>query len=330
MANPLSESDFSRAKAFVVDGRTRGHLLFALAWVALADWLFYSREVGWTLGAFGGLTGLAVVLLGEPRFRTPPSVLLGGAFFCLCVRAAVEPEPLVVFLGVAFCAAFTLTLRGGWSWSFACWVRRGLLFAGGLAKSLALSIGVLALLPLAPLLALAKVRRLRAWLIPALFGLVFLGLFALANPVIALALKSVREAFGWLGGHLPVFVSLPRMLFWVMAGAWLWTLLRHAPRPAEDPAEPLASCCVPDCAELQARGVVRNALIVFNALFALQTASDIWYLWGGGALPQGMTYAQYAHRGAYPLVVTALLAPPCCSHWPPRSPRPSRRTAGTT
>ena len=40
----------------------------------------------------------------------------------------------------------------------------------------------------------------------------------------------------------------------------------------------------------------------------VQTVLDAAYLWGGVALPDGMTYASYAHRGAYPLIVTALLA----------------------
>ena len=53
---------------------------------------------------------------------------------------------------------------------------------------------------------------------------------------------------------------------------------------------------------------VANSLVIFNLLFAVQTALDATYLWGGAALPEGMTYAQYAHRGAYPLVATALLA----------------------
>jgi len=35
---------------------------------------------------------------------------------------------------------------------------------------------------------------------------------------------------------------------------------------------------------------------------------DLTYLWGGVALPDGISYASYAHRGAYPLIVTALLA----------------------
>jgi hypothetical protein len=56
------------------------------------------------------------------------------------------------------------------------------------------------------------------------------------------------------------------------------------------------------------KAAILRALIVFNILFALQTGLDATYLWGGVALPDGMSYASYAHRGAYPLIVTALLA----------------------
>ena len=56
------------------------------------------------------------------------------------------------------------------------------------------------------------------------------------------------------------------------------------------------------------KAAILRALLVFNALFAMQTALDGSYLWAGAALPNGLTYASYAHRGAYPLVVTALLA----------------------
>ena len=51
-----------------------------------------------------------------------------------------------------------------------------------------------------------------------------------------------------------------------------------------------------------------RSLVLFNLLFAVQTVMDISYLWAGAALPDGMSYATYAHRGAYPLIVTALLA----------------------
>ena len=48
--------------------------------------------------------------------------------------------------------------------------------------------------------------------------------------------------------------------------------------------------------------------MLFNLIFAVQTLLDLTYLWNGADLPSGMTHAEYAHRGAYPLVVTVLLA----------------------
>lgn len=50
-----------------------------------------------------------------------------------------------------------------------------------------------------------------------------------------------------------------------------------------------------------------RCLAIFNLLLAMQTALDLRYLWGGADLPAGMSHADYAHRGAYPLVATALL-----------------------
>lgn len=54
-------------------------------------------------------------------------------------------------------------------------------------------------------------------------------------------------------------------------------------------------------------GLVK-ALIVFNLIFAVQTLLDMIYLWGGAELPKGMTYATYAHHGAYPLFLTTMIA----------------------
>ena len=47
---------------------------------------------------------------------------------------------------------------------------------------------------------------------------------------------------------------------------------------------------------------------MLSLLFLFQNVLDIEYLWSGAALPSGMTYAEYAHRGAYPLIATTLLA----------------------
>ena len=53
---------------------------------------------------------------------------------------------------------------------------------------------------------------------------------------------------------------------------------------------------------------ILRSLILFNFLFAVQTVLDVAYLWGNATLPADISYASYAHRGAYPLIVTALLA----------------------
>lgn len=309
MANPLSESDVSRAKAFFGEGRTRAHLLVAVAGVALADWLFYGHAVGWTLGAYGALTGLGILWLGVSRSRSFSALLLGAAFFTLCGRAVVEPEPPVVLLGLGACILWTLTLRDGWSWSLSHWGSRVRRFLLGLFKAFALAPCFALVLPLVGACSLTRVNRLRAWLIPLGLGAVFLGLFALANPIVSLALSNVWVGFQRLCVWLPSLPSAPRLLFWSGVGALLWTLLRHQPRACEElPARPVPPPPLPEGSRVLTPEVIRNALVVFNALFAFQTASDLWYLWGGGALPQGMTYAEYAHRGAYPLIVTALLA----------------------
>ena len=53
---------------------------------------------------------------------------------------------------------------------------------------------------------------------------------------------------------------------------------------------------------------ILRSLILFNLLFAVQTVLDVAYLWGNATLPADISYASYAHRGAYPLILTALLA----------------------
>lgn len=72
--------------------------------------------------------------------------------------------------------------------------------------------------------------------------------------------------------------------------------------PVPPPLPPLVS------AEFLGPSTILRSLILFNLLFAVQSILDGIYLWGHVALPDNVTYAWYAHRGAYPLIATALLA----------------------
>jgi hypothetical protein len=84
----------------------------------------------------------------------------------------------------------------------------------------------------------------------------------------------------------------------------VWTILR----PRFRPAKPSAPISLPNLDRWFNPASVTASLVLFNALFGLQNGLDIAFLWSGRPLPEGLTYAEYAHAGAYPLIVTALLA----------------------
>ena len=91
---------------------------------------------------------------------------------------------------------------------------------------------------------------------------------------------------------------------WVGMAMLLWPLLdRKIPEPLVLPStgtEKLPNFGIN-------RASVLRALVLFNVVIGFQTGVDFSILVGGAELPAGMSYASYAHRGAYPLLATALL-----------------------
>jgi hypothetical protein len=141
----------------------------------------------------------------------------------------------------------------------------------------------------------AGFSRFSVLLLPLAGGLVFFALFAAANPLIAVLLEAIR---------LPR-LDLARSIFWLLAGIAVWGVLR--PRGLRRTIAP------PDGrGDLKVFGVTPTSLflslVVFNALFASQNGLDLAFLWSHAPLPAGVTLAEYAHRGAYLLIATAILA----------------------
>lgn len=139
------------------------------------------------------------------------------------------------------------------------------------------------------------------WLLSIGLGAVFIVLFAVANPLID---QGISYAVNWDLAAL----DGSRLLVWVGLAWCIWPILRLAAFRerliVSGPDRTIAWGRLPG---LNGRSLFRG-LVIFNLLFAIQTVSDGAYLWGGAALPDGMSYAAYAHRGAYPLLVVALLA----------------------
>ena len=141
------------------------------------------------------------------------------------------------------------------------------------------------------------------WGLPVALGTVFVGLLVLANPMFE----------GWLealGQWSPMLDFDPdRVMFWVLMAALVWPFLRLTVlrERLTAPLKGRAMLSLVPVAVVNERSVLR-ALVMFNLIFAVQSLLDLAYLWGGVTLPEGMTDARYAHRGAYPLLATALLA----------------------
>lgn len=306
--------------------RTRVGLLIGmtLVVVALGDNLLYRQPIGINLTLVGGAL---LLLLAVRRLRSRPAMPQGavglavvGLLAAQCYRFSVLAA-MLTGLGLITLA---LVSRHGWTGNVEIWAGRWRRFIpSALAQ---------------PFRDRALARRWRdrhprfiritrmmviRFCLPLVLGSLFVSLFALANPVLA---NWLSDALASLWDLLCRLVTLPpfsRLLLWCVLLVFAWALCRTRghrrvarrraspsgplPPPLPPPLHPACGPDVPPEPVLNAR-LLTNCLLLFNALFAVQNLLDTRYLWGGAVLPQGLTWAQYAHRGAYPLVVTALLA----------------------
>jgi len=265
--------------------------------VALADLLFWFQNVGSTLGLFAMAM---LTVLGSMRteiFRRWPSRLaFAGALFFASALSFDRSLLAVVLFWTAITLVTLLPRAAG--------------FDNGLRWALRLVVHGLCS-PFGPLRDLLLARRAKhrhgkigitrhalVLVVPAIGSALFLFLFAQANPLI-------EQAFARIDLRLePSVETIFRTIFWGVIFLAAWSLLRPTRFALPASLGHLAPPLLPGLGLAS----VTASLLAFNAVFALQNGLDLAFLWSGAALPEGMTLAEYAHRGAYPLIVTALLA----------------------
>ncbi|AUC99955.1 DUF4173 domain-containing protein [Bradyrhizobium sp. SK17] len=272
-----------------------------LALAALADWLFYDQRLGLSVIIFAAALASASLFinLGNLDYRR---LLLAGTILLAGLLPAIEEfnaaslAIVVLALGAALMLTTNHHLDG---------------LAAGASSLLDLYlVGPFRLFQDAisafnwPVLT----RGFTLWCVPLVLGSLFILLFVAANPLLA----------KWIGqlnpGDPSSYLSISRTLFWIAALALVWPFIQvkwRSNTELADPRRQFAANDPPRAAEitnLLSVGTVLRSLILFNLLFSIQTILDLIYLWGNGTLPADVTYASYAHRGAYPLIVTALLA----------------------
>jgi hypothetical protein len=246
----------------------------AWAWLALpglvglGDWLLFEAEGGLGTALFGAALLAAVLILHPAALRRPTTGLL-VAVAVAALLPLLESDSL---LGL-------LTLQGGLT-----------LLALGLSGNLPgladwpgafARFGLAA--PFRLLGDLSRVaaeagqrraggdlaRRLLAWVVPLLCAGVFVLLFAAANPLLDAMLQAIR--LDALLRHL----SPGRLLAWLVLAIGVWPflvpqLLRWTARiERQGPARPKPESL------LFGHAAIRNSLLLFNALFAVQTGMDL-------------------------------------------------------
>ncbi|HEX8573111.1 MAG TPA: DUF4173 domain-containing protein [Allosphingosinicella sp.] len=272
-------------------------IVLAAILVALADHLFFFQRLGATLGAFAAALLIALLLATPAIGRSAPALAAAAAGLLFALALAEDPSLLAAFLFLAAAALAALLPRtpafdDGWRWT----------------KRLVLHTLLAPIAPALDWMRLRAARRRRGparlagalplFALPILGTALFLALFTAANPLIANAFARV-DLFGLAGGF-----SIARLSFWAAATLLVWSLLRPPRARLEPPRQRSGEVLLPGVSSAS----IILSLVAFNAVFALQNGLDIAFLWSGAPLPEGVTLAEYAHRGAYPLIVTALLA----------------------
>jgi hypothetical protein len=279
-------------------------LAAAIGCAALADWLFFGWDVGVSLALFLGVLGAAAVACNGVRATRPVRVVMTAVFVASLAALIENVDVLSMTIGMLATAMFVIVMTAGEnsSWHRDLFEAATVPFRGPF--QLAGDV----------IRALRRIKRrtsgwlgwLVAWIVPLSIFAVFLGLFSSANPLIEYQLKRID-----LWPLLELLKSW-RPVFWVFIVCAVWPLLyrgakrRPARQSTADTSPAATEPSKPDY--LLGEKAMSRSLILFNALFALQSGLDLTYLWGGANLPGGMGHAEYAHRGAYPLIATALLA----------------------
>ena len=267
-----------------------------VALIALGDMLMWDVVPGLSLAVFGG----AILVLAAalwPDAIQPRRLAMAAGVTVLALLPLVElVQPLSMLFFLAGLPIALSLLAGRRPIGALRYWWRGPVFS------------VLACLrfvqsPTPKVDLLSPVRRAALhWGLPVGVGLIFVALLIQANPVLerwALSFPAIS-----ITGPDPA-----RLIFWAGLAVLIWPalcLVSFAKILSPD-AKPVRQGPY-RLPRLVNKDAILRSLVVFNALFAVQNGLDLAVLLGGAHLPDGMTYAEYAHRGAYPLVMLALLS----------------------
>ncbi len=275
-----------------------GRLSLLIPLIALGDILVWQVLPGLSLAVFGAAIVLAALWVAGTKIKGQRLALVAGGSLLALLPLVELVQPLSLLIAVCGVSAMLALLAGLKPTELVGGALR--LWPMGLRQTCDDGTGLFRYNDTRGFPAMMQ-RMLMGWFLPVMLGLVFVLLLLEANPI----------AQGWADALWQIDMNLPdtdRALFWLCLVPLAWTALSITRMRERLRGTVRLRKMGPAREGIVNPASVTRALIMFNAIFALQTAMDVIYLYGGVGLPDGLTYAEYAHRGAYPLVITALLA----------------------
>jgi hypothetical protein len=269
----------------------------------LADFLFYTEGMGWAVGIYTFLILWALLFFNPGLGHTRPGKVI-IAINCVLVFALIEnPSELTITLSFLGVTSMALLSHPGWTHNAGLWLKGVFDFWNQNIFRVIDDTKFLKNLFQGEDDQGRSGIQLKNWVLPLGLSLVFVILFAEANPILIRWLELIN--WNWVFN----LFTLERTLLWSTVIILCWPLLRPKFRLKQKRMEKTDFMEIRKLIHfLFSKESILYSLVIFNLLFSAQTYMDLIYLWGGTALPDGMSYAEYAHRGAYPLIATALLA----------------------
>ncbi|PCH98219.1 MAG: hypothetical protein COB84_02580 [Rhodobacteraceae bacterium] len=275
-------------------------LLATLCLIGFADQLIYGHELGLGLIVFTVFLSIMAIILRRSQANNAKHELSAiGVMFIGLLPTIEYVQALSMMFFILGCLGFVTILNGGtarfttqimhtckfWLLRFACDIPK-----------------LRTEITQVDIPGFDWKRFLAELILPVCVGLIFILLFTSANPVLEAFTKHLNPL------KLLNDLSVPHVLFWVLVLVLIWPFMRFVSPPTPRTKPILDDAVLHKTRVFFTQASVRKTLIVSNFLFLIQGSTDIGYLFAGADLPDGMTYAHYVHRGAYPLLATALLA----------------------
>jgi hypothetical protein len=271
--------------------------------VCLADILFYREGLGWTAGIYISFILFTILFFNRRLTQSNANRVIITINLILIFALIENPSGLAITLSFLGITSTCLLSHPGWIHNAWLWLKGIFSFWAQSVFRVFIDMKLFKYLFQENRSPGRKSIQLKNWILPLGLSLMFVALFAGANPILIRWLELIN--WDWI---IELF-TFERILLWSLVIILCWPLLQPRFRLKQETIKE------GDFKEIKtlihflfSKESILYSLILFNLLFSVQTLMDIIYLWGGKALPAGMSYAEYAHRGAYPLIATALLA----------------------